>query len=155
MIKGCDFTDSERIFLYGESQGGFVSALTAAEMKEDIAGIALLYPAFCIPDNWLDRDPAELREPVDFMGMKLSDKFYCGVPRYDVYEHIGSFDKPVLIFHGTADKLVDISYSERVCEAFPSCGLEVYENEGHGLSPAAREKMCGRAVKFFMEICRS
>lgn len=150
MIKDCTFTDNERIFLYGESQGGFVSALTAGEMKDDIAGMALLYPAFCIPDEWLNRDVRELAEPFDFMGMTVSDKFYYGVPRYDVYEHIGRFDKPVKLFHGTADKLVDISYSERVCRAFPSCSLEVYENEGHGFSHDAREKMCRSATKFFL-----
>ena len=34
----------EKLFLYGESQGGFVSALTGAKRK-DISGLVLLYPA--------------------------------------------------------------------------------------------------------------
>ncbi len=54
-VRGQTTTDPDRVFLYGESQGGFVSALTAAENKEKIAGMALLYPAFCIPDNWLGK----------------------------------------------------------------------------------------------------
>ncbi|MDD7428418.1 MAG: alpha/beta hydrolase [Oscillospiraceae bacterium] len=152
MIKTCGFADNERIFLYGESQGGFVSALTAAEMPADIAGMVLLYPAFCIPDNWLTKAPEDITETLDFMGMTLSDKFYREVPRYDVYEHIAAFDKPVLVFHGTSDTLVDISYSKRICKAFPNCTLDVYENEGHGFSPEARRTVCEKTADFFAKL---
>lgn len=50
-ISETDHIDTDRIYLYGESQGGFVSALTAAQIPDKIAGEVLLYPAFCIPDN--------------------------------------------------------------------------------------------------------
>ena len=50
MISSLSFI--ENIYLYGESQGGYVSALTAAQLPERIAGEVLLYPALCIPDNW-------------------------------------------------------------------------------------------------------
>ncbi|MGN1417481.1 MAG: alpha/beta hydrolase family protein [Oscillospiraceae bacterium] len=153
MIKDCDFSDNEKIFLYGESQGGFVSALTGAEMKDDIAGMALLYPAFCIPDNWLSKNAEDMTEPVDFMGMKLSAEFRRGVPEYDVFKAVSAFDKPVLLLHGDSDSLVDISYSERLSEAFPDCCFEVYENEGHGFSPEARKRICERVPDFFAAIC--
>lgn len=149
IIKGCDFSNGQ-IFLYGESQGGFISALTAPDVKEDIAGIALLYPAFCIPNDWLCRDPETMTEPFDFMGMKLSKAFYDGVPRYDIYAHIGRFDKPVLLIHGDSDDLVDVSYAQKASTSFPDCQLEIYENEGHGFSPNARKKMCSRVVEFFL-----
>ncbi|MGN0692412.1 MAG: alpha/beta hydrolase family protein [Oscillospiraceae bacterium] len=152
MIKDCYFTDNEKIFLYGESQGGFVSALTAAEMKDDIAGMALLYPAFCIPDNWLSKDPEQITEPVDFMGMKLSRKFREGVPEYDVFEAVSVFDKPVLLLHGDSDSLVDISYSQKLSDALPDCSFEIYENEGHGFSPEARKRICERVPEFIRSI---
>lgn len=147
MIKGCGFTD--KIFLYGESQGGFISALTATEVKEDIAGIALLYPAFCIPNDWLCRDPEAMTEPFDFMGLKLSKAFYDSVPRYDIYAHISRFDKPVLLIHGDADDLVNTCYARKAAASFPDCRLEIYENERHGFSPDARRQMCGQVVEFF------
>lgn len=149
IIKGCDFSNGQ-IFLYGESQGGFISALTAPDVKEDIAAIALLYPAFCIPNDWLCRDPETMTEPFDFMGMKLSKAFYDGVPRYDIYAHIGRFDKPVLLIHGDSDDLVDVSYAQKASTSFPDCQLEIYENEGHGFSPNARKKMCSRVVEFLL-----
>ncbi|MBP1561220.1 MAG: alpha/beta hydrolase [Oscillospiraceae bacterium] len=152
MVKGCGFADSSRIFLYGESQGGFVSALTAAEMSEDIAGMVLLYPAFCIPDNWLGKSAEEMTEPFDFMGMTISRTFREGLPEYDVFAHIAAFEKPVLIIHGDADALVDVSYAQKAKDAFPDCMLEIYPDEGHGFSPDARRSMCGKAVEFFKNL---
>lgn len=152
MISGCSFADTERIYLYGESQGGFVSALTAAQMTDIIAGMALLYPAFCIPDNWISEDSEKMTEPVEFMGMKLSRKFREGLPEYDVFEAVSRFKAPVLLLHGDNDKLVDISYSEKLCSALENCRLEVYENEGHGFSPKARKRMREAMVDFFEKL---
>lgn len=152
MIKDCEFSDKDKIFLYGESQGGFVSALTAAEMKDDISGIVLLYPAFCIPDNWLSQDPEKMTEPVDFMGMKLSRTFREGVPEYDVFKAVSAFDKPVLLLHGDSDSLVDISYSQKLSAAFPDCKFEIFKNEGHGFSPEARKSICERVPDFIRSI---
>lgn len=133
------FTD--KIYLYGESQGGFVSALTAADIPDRISGMFLIYPAFCIPDHWLGRSAEEIARPFDFMGLTLSRAFFDGVPRYDVYERIRCFKKRVLVFHGDSDGLVDISYSDRLAESFSDCELTVIKGEGHGFSEGAREKV--------------
>ena len=152
MISESDFADKGRIYLYGESQGGFVSALTAAQITDRIGGMALLYPAFCIPDNWLSKDPEKMTEPVDFMGMKLSRKFRDDLPEYDVFETVSAFKKPVLLLHGDDDKLVDISYSQKLCSKLESCRLEVFENEGHGFSPKARKHMREMTADFFEKL---
>lgn len=148
MISECDFIDADRIYLYGESQGGFVSALTAAQIPERIAGEVLLYPAFCIPDNWGSVTPEEMSAHNDFMGMKLSAKFLEGLPRYDVFEAAGRFHRPVLIHHGDSDGLVDLSYAERLHKALPQSELFVYKGEGHGFAPEARRLMCERTADF-------
>ncbi len=44
--------DRKQIVLIGESQGGLVSALASARMPKAISQTILIYPAFCIPDNW-------------------------------------------------------------------------------------------------------
>lgn len=151
-ISENDFIDTDRIYLYGESQGGFVSALTAAQMPDKIAGEVLLYPAFCIPDNWLGIDPETMKGPVDFMGMKLSRTYRDGVPDYDVFEAAGRFHRPVLIHHGDSDGLVDLSYAERLHKAIPQSKLFVYHGEVHGFAPEARKLMCERTAEFLMQI---
>lgn len=148
MLQSKDFIESSRIYLYGESQGGFVSALTAVQMKEDIAGMLLLYPAFCIPDHWPRSSHNDMPEVFEFMGMKLSRAFLNGLPEYDVFSYVSGFNRPVLIFHGDADRLVDLSYSERVRDALPDCTLEIYENEGHGFSAGARRDISDKIIEF-------
>ena len=49
--------DKKRIVLIGESQGGLVSALAASELKKQVSNLVLIFPAFCIPDNWNERYP--------------------------------------------------------------------------------------------------
>ena len=51
--KGLEYTDSTNILLMGCSQGGFVSALTAAKLRDEIRKLVLFYPAFCIANIWL------------------------------------------------------------------------------------------------------
>lgn len=151
-ISEMSFIDTDRIYLYGESQGGFVSALTAPQLPDSIAGEVLLYPAFCIPDNWGRVTPEEMSEPMNFMGMKLSEKFLEGLPRYDVFEAAGRYHGPVLIHHGDSDGVVDLSYAERLHRAVPQSSLFVYHGEGHGFAPAARKLMCERTAEFLSEL---
>ena len=41
---------ADEIFLFGGSQGGFISAYAAGEHPDEIAGLVLLYPAFNLQD---------------------------------------------------------------------------------------------------------
>ncbi len=56
-VKAWQHVDSDGIFLFGGSMGGLVSALAAEERSEEIRGMVLLYPAFCVADNWNERFP--------------------------------------------------------------------------------------------------
>lgn len=143
--EALSFTD--KIYLYGESQGGFVSALTAADIPDKISGMFLIYPAFCIPDDWLCRSAEEFLQPSDFMGMTLSKVFYDGVPRYDVYQRVSAFKNKVLIFHGDSDGLVDISYSRRLEKSFSDCELTVIKGEGHGFAEGTRKRIAEMILK--------
>lgn len=150
MTAGLEAVDTDNIYLYGESQGGFVAALTGAEMPERIAGMFLIYPAFCIVDQWLAMNPDEMTGPFEFMGeMKLSRTFYDGVPRYDVYEHIKAFTNPVLIYQGDRDTVVNVSYAKKIDEAFPYSSLAIVEGGGHGFGGKDRKLVLDGVVDFF------
>ncbi len=133
------------IFLYGESQGGLVSALAA---DEEIKGLYLLYPAFCIPDDWRDR---QIKDSIILMGMHISRKFCEGLPECDIYEHMGKYQGRVKIFHGDADGLVSLSYSERAVKSFRNASLTVFPGEGHGFSPYARKELIETVCRDFEE----
>lgn len=152
MISDMDSADSDKLYIYGESQGGFVAALTGAEMPDRIAGMFLVYPAFSIVDQWLAMNPDDMKEPFSFMGgMMLSKTFYDGVPRYDVYEHIKSFTNPVLIYQGDKDQVVNVSYAKRIDEAFPDSVLTIVEGAGHGFGGKDRTLVKDGVCQFFID----
>ncbi len=138
----------KRIVLYGESQGGFVSALAAANAPEMFCALLLLYPAFCIPDDWQGK---HLDSCAQIMGMEISQKYIDDLPQYDVFERMKNFGGKTLIAHGTADSVVDISYSRRLAKCFPNAFLTEYPGEGHGFSSPSREKWVKECTQFVLE----
>lgn len=152
MISEMEAVDSTQLFLYGESQGGFVAALTGAEMPDRIAGMFLVYPAFSIVDQWLAMNPDDMTEPFSFMGgMTLSKTFYDGVPRYDVYEHIKAFTNPVIIYQGDKDQVVSVSYAKHADEAFPDSELIIVEGAGHGFGGKDRILVMDGVCEYFAD----
>ena len=134
MAQGLDFVDPDRIFLLGTSQGGAVSAITAAEHADEIRGLILLYPAFVLVDNANERDssPEEIPESTFFLWMEVGRAYFAPLIGYDIYEDIAGYEKEVLLLHGDADDIVPLSYSERALEVYPEARLQVLPGAGHG-----------------------
>lgn len=93
----------------GSSQGGLVSALTAAERDEDVKGMILMYPGFIIPQNIRDTYPVfdEIPEDkVQVLGSELEPQYVLDIYDLNVMEAISGFTGDVLIIHGMGDVLV-------------------------------------------------
>ena len=134
-IKAQPYVDSNNIFLLGASQGGMVSSLVAADRVEEIKGLLLCFPAFCIPDNareWFPNGISDVPETYSLMGMDIGNKYFKDLFDFDPYSIIGKYNKDVLIIHGDADTVVPISYSEKAVETFPSAKLNVLAGAVHG-----------------------
>ena len=126
--------DAERIYLMGASQGGMVSAMTAADYPSLVRAAVLIYPAFVIPDDAHSRYPRreDIPDETSLWGVNLGSIYYTDAYDYDVFAEIVKFTKDVLIIHGTADNIVPISYSERAAETYQSAELKIIEGAGHG-----------------------
>lgn len=139
-VKKLDYVDPERLFLIGESMGGLVAALVAAEAFKDIRGMVLWYPAFGIPAGARKRYEAGERE---VFGILLGENFDAEAKEIDVYGTIPAYAGPVLIIHGDVDPIVPISYSEKAIAAYKDSELIVMPGAAHGYegadSVAARE----------------
>ena len=138
-VKGLPNVDKEHIVLMGCSQGGFVSALTAAELKKDVDKLILFFPAFCIPDDarrgqmiMARFDPKNIPETVPCGPMLLGRCYPESVLELDPNEAIKAYEGPVLIIHGTADGLVNYRYSEAAQKAYADCRLVPIEGADHG-----------------------
>lgn len=127
--------DHSRIALMGCSQGGLVCALTAARLNNEIERLILLYPAFCIPDDarrgrmlFARFDPENIPPVISRFPMKLGAVYAKAVINMNIYDEIRGYEGPVLLIHGTNDKIVDVSYSRQARKVYKQC--EYLEIEG-------------------------
>lgn len=145
--------DDDNIYLFGESQGGLVSALVAKEYEAEIKGLVLLYPALCIADNWNERFAKEtdIPEEYEFWGMNLGKNFFTSLRTFNTFEAISGIQKRVLVMHGDKDPVVPLSYSEKIMHMYSDVQLEVFEGEGHGFTETAYDKVCEMTKSFVLE----
>lgn len=144
----------DQIFLFGGSQGGLISALTAAELTDKIAGLILLYPAFMIADNWRETfsDINDIPEKVEFWGLTLGRKFFVDMRDLQVYDVIGKYEGPVLILQGSEDEIATTGTANKGAACYKNCRLEVFTGEPHGFSEDGNRRMEAMMLYFIHEI---
>lgn len=133
---------SNKLLLMGASQGGMVSALTAAKPENDVGKLVLFYPAFCIPDDaragkmmFAKFDPNNIPQRINCGPMKLGKCYPTDVIEMDPFLEIQGYKGPVLIVHGTNDRIVSIDYAQKAQAAYgDACTLKIIPNAGHGFS---------------------
>ncbi len=125
------------LFLFGGSQGGMVSAMVAHRRPKDVTGLILLYPAFCIPDDWNARYSTDesIPECIDCWGVLLGRNFVLSLRNLNVYSAMSKFFRPVLLFHGSEDAIVPLRYSVLASKAYPNVNFIIFAGERHGFSP--------------------
>ncbi len=144
--------DAERIYLLGESQGGMVSALAAAECADDIRALILYYPAFCIPDDahakFKDKDSIpEVTQAFSFKS-KVSRRYYEDAWDLDVYSEIAKYHGPVLIMHGDRDDIVPMRYGEEAAKAYENAEFVKFPGEIHGFYGRGKRKAAEVSYRF-------
>ena len=126
--------DSRRITLFGESQGGIVTALAAAEAEALVHDIILFYPAFSIPYDTHQRYPtrADIPNEGEIWGMHLGRCYAEDIYDLDPYATIAPFRKPVLIIHGDSDRVVPIAFGDRAAQTYTDATFHVLHGVDHG-----------------------
>lgn len=149
-IQNLDNVDAGQMFLFGGSQGGFVTSLVAEELLDKVKGMILYYPALNIPDDWREKYPneADIPETVDFWRLKLGRNFFLTIHDFKAFDNIGSYPNDVLIIYGDKDAIVPYSAMLEAEKAYGSVKLEVLSNEGHGFTPAGGKKAMEMALDF-------
>ena len=153
-FKSYSGIDPEHIFLFGESQGGFVSTYVAGTRPEDVAGLVVLYPAYVLQDNSRESnpDPQNGSESSSLMGVRIGRIYDVDAQSFDIYEVMANYDGKALIIHGTADSIAPIFYSERAAETFPNAQLVKIDGAGHGYYGEEMETAAEKAVSFIREV---
>lgn len=150
MMQGMDYVDSSNLFLLGTSQGGAVSAITAADHPDEIKGAVLLYPAFVLVDNAnkLFRSAEEIPDTHYFLWMDVGRTYFEPLLGYDIYADIKGYTKDVLILHGDADGIVPLSDSEKAVQVYSSAQLKILPGAGHGFYGDDAEQAIGYITEY-------
>lgn len=129
------FVDAEKIVVIGASQGGYAAAVRAAADPDALAGLVLMYPALLINHDLYEHfsSPDEIPNPFSVNGwIDVGRNYATDVWDYDVYGEMRKYPRPVLILHGSRDRTVDISFSERAAKSYPNAELHVIDGGRHG-----------------------
>ena len=155
-VRDWDNVNPDRIFLMGESQGGFVCTHLAVEHPEAFAGLILWYPAFNIPEACKTR----LKEAKpDLFGFRVGTPYDQAGASVDLYPELSKFRNPVLLLHGDRDRTVPLAVSKKALGLFPDAKLISLPDEGHGFEGEKSRRAEELSVAFvkgnFLEVLMS
>jgi pimeloyl-ACP methyl ester carboxylesterase len=147
------FSEDE-IFLFGESQGGFISAYAAGKRPDEIAGLVLLYPALNLQDicRELVSDEGEIPDSAVIGKHTVGGIYVRDMLSFDIYEVLGQYSGPVLLFHGTADPYVPLAYTQRAQQTLADTRTVIVEGAGHGFYGEDRERVERESAAFVQGI---
>ena len=142
----------DRIFLWGASQGGFVSAYVAGRRPDDVAALVLEFPAFVLQDDAKKqlREDGTFPETSRIMGVTIGRIYNEDAVSFDIYDVIGGYTGDVLILHGDRDVIVPLRYAERAAETYASAELVIMQGQNHGFMGAAQQEAKEREAAFFL-----
>ncbi len=156
--QGREETDASDVTLMGASQGGFVSAMVAAEDAGIVRQLILFYPAFSIPDDARAGrmvagtfDPHNIPEKLPCDYMELGRCYAADVMDIHFEDMIKPYRGPVLIVHGAQDSIVNVSYSEQADQVYENATLHIIPEGGHGF---ADEKIDQQALAYVDEFIK-
>ena len=133
-VRGWDFVDVDSIYLMGNSQGGVVTAMTAAEHRDEIRAVILIYPGFSLYDNVhaMFESPEEVPETHSLLGMRLGQRYFVDIWDQEPYGLIREYGKDILLIHGSRDSIIPIAYSDRLAETIENVEYHVIQDADHG-----------------------
>jgi hypothetical protein len=128
-VKSQPYVDADNLFLLGQSQGGFVSAVTAAGRAEEVKAMILIYPALCIVHDLHEMIPdiSEVTgDTVETAMGTLGAIYALDAYDIDVMNTIAGYTGDVLIIHGMNDLTVPYTWSlEAISTAYAESASEL------------------------------
>ena len=159
-VRTLDFVD--KVAFLGHSQGGVVAGMLAAELgAEKVCCVVQLAAAAVLKDDALNGvlmgkhyDPVNPPETLRVFFHKVGRDYFTVAQKLPIYETSTRYTGPVLLIHGTKDKIVPFSYSERYHEGYADSQLHLLDGENHFLSKC-RKQVIALSVDFLRKNLQS
>lgn len=123
----CRRFNVNKVILMGCSQGGLVSSLVANDYPKRVSKLILFYPGFSIPDNLKSGHPI-----LSYDHVRIGARYVVDAQKLEPWKQIKHYHGPVLICHGTADRLVNFKYSRKANTVYQHSTLVPIKNGDHG-----------------------
>ncbi|MCR5746206.1 MAG: alpha/beta hydrolase [Lachnospiraceae bacterium] len=153
-VSSHDLAKGKSIYLFGGSQGGFVTGLVLEELKDKVRASMLYYPAFNIPDDWRRNYPKEEEIPdiTELMGMTLGRCYFEAIRDFYTFDNLGSYKGPLLIIYGDKDDIVPMSAIQQAMDTYENAELIILKGEGHGFTTEGCKKAMERIIRYLSEL---
>lgn len=148
------FVDPTRVALIGMSQGGAVTGLTAPEVSNLILGEILVYPAFNLLDEVHAQyaAPEELPDQLLLLNQYVGKQYFADVWGTNLASEAARYEGPVLLIHGTGDRIVDYQHSAEAVELFRNARLITLKDAPHGFGKKEITELAPDLQAFLIEI---
>lgn len=146
--------------MVGHSLGGAATLLAAGDVPDARAVVVIAAPAspdhvrHLFTDDDVDRALAAGQATVQIAGrsFRLSAEFFRDLERHGTPEGIAGLGRPLLVVHGTADRVVPIDEGERIFQAARQprwfCAIP---DADHLFVQAKHADAAGRAIVAFLD----
>ena len=131
------------VSISGHSQGGVVSSMLAGELGQDSFKSVVLFAAAAVLRDDAIRgnvmgtayDAGNPPESVKIFGrFDLGRGYMVSAQTLPIYETAEKFTGPVCLIHGTADRIVPYTYSERYHKNYADSELHLIDGADHGFT---------------------
>jgi 3-oxoadipate enol-lactonase len=136
--------DPERLPAYRQMQHTWLELGPVDELAEAIADLIIGDPA--LNEVWIAKWRELPRESMDAPGE-------CLLGRDDISDRLGEISSPAIVFHGTADKSIEIERAEQLCSGLSGC-VEVVRIEGapHASNLTHPDEVNGPLLEFLRSL---
>lgn len=153
-FRGDKRFSADDFFLFGGSQGGFISAYAAGKYPDEIAGLVLLYPAFNLLEicRGMVSETGEIPDSVVIGEHTVGGIYIRDMLSIDIYKVLRQYPGPVLLFHGTADPYVPLAFTQRADRVLADARTVIIEGAGHGFTGEDRNRVEQESAEFIQGI---
>jgi uncharacterized protein len=129
--------------------------VVSLEFQEDIQKLLLWAPAGnlnVIAKRIKNSTKLTSNLTFDLGGYELSQAFCNEIEDYDIYQHISTYKKSVLIIHGENDQAVDVAFGKKYNERYPNATLKIISGANHVFSSLAwREELYQLSINYLKD----
>lgn len=147
------------ISLVGHSQGGVVASMVAGNLKGSIRSVALCAPAAVLRDDAIrgqvqgaTYDAGNIPETVTVPGRNLhvGRNYFVTAQTLPIYETALQYEGPVVLVHGTADRIVPYTYSERYKAGYKDAQIYLLPGVDHSFTEEQSRLRAASIVSSFI-----